>query len=244
MEVKIHPSWKAVLADEFEKPYFRELTEFVRTEYAAAARRGTAIYPPPASIFASFEACPFEDVKVVILGQDPYHGPNQANGLCFSVSDGVSLPPSLQNIFKEIESDLEYARNGGGKREPVQNTPLRSVSVASGNLQRWATQGVLLLNATLTVEGGKAGSHQRKGWERFTDRVIQEVSLRREGVVFLLWGRYAQEKGAAIDAQKHLILKAAHPSPLSAYSGFFGCKHFSRANAYLLEAGRKPIDWR
>lgn len=256
MEVKIHPSWKAVLQDEFEKPYFKELVEFVRGEYESAATVSASpktasgiaqvgnpgvivlpkgvqgapgiikkIYPPPASIFKSFEACPFESVKVVILGQDPYHGPNQANGLCFSVNDGVPLPPSLQNIFKEIESDIG------------------SAALRSGNLMRWATQGVLLLNATLTVEGGKAGSHQRKGWEQFTDRVIEEISQRREGVVFLLWGRYAQEKGAAIDTQKHLVLKAAHPSPLSAHSGFFGCKHFSRANAYLLEAGREPIDW-
>ncbi len=236
MNVHLHPSWKAVLSDEFEKPYFTELTEFVRGEYSGAARRGTAMYPPPASIFRSFEACPFDQVKVVILGQDPYHGPGQANGLCFSVGEGVAMPPSLQNIFKEIRSDM----GDQGK----ENGNSSSATLRSGNLERWATQGVLLLNATLTVEAGKAGSHQRKGWEQFTDRVVKELSEKREGLVFLLWGRYAQEKGAAIDPQKHLILKAPHPSPLSAYSGFFGCKHFSQANAYLQERGVQRIDWR
>lgn len=221
MNVKIHPSWKKVLNDEFEKHYFKELTEFVKQEYAKKI-----VYPPPASIFKSFEACPFDQVKVVILGQDPYHGPLQANGLCFSVSDGVVRPPSLQNIFKEIASDTGVS-------------PL-----VSGNLERWATQGVLLLNATLTVEAGKAGSHQRKGWEQFTDRVVQELSQQREGLVFLLWGRYAQEKGATINQQKHLVLKAPHPSPLSSYSGFFGCKHFSQTNTYLETRGLKPIDWK
>lgn len=221
MNVKIHPSWKAVLGDEFEKPYFQELTKFVKSEYA-----GKVVYPPPASILKAFEACPFDQVKVVILGQDPYHGPGQANGLCFSVSDGVVRPPSLQNIFKEIASDTGAAPH------------------TTGDLTRWATQGVLLLNATLTVEGGKAGSHQRKGWEQFTDRVVRELSEKREGLVFMLWGRYAQEKGATIDDTKHLVLKAPHPSPLSAYSGFFGCRHFSQANRYLETKGLKPIDWK
>ncbi len=221
MDVRIHESWKAVLGDEFEKSYFKELAKFVKSEYA-----GKVVYPPAGSILKAFEACPFDQVAVVILGQDPYHGPGQANGLCFSVSDGVVRPPSLQNIFKEITSDIGVS--------PLQ----------SGNLERWATQGVLLLNATLTVEGGKAGSHQRKGWEQFTDRVVKELSQQREGLVFMLWGRYAQEKGAAIDSQKHLILRAPHPSPLSAYSGFLGCKHFSQANRYLETRGLKPIDWR
>ena len=231
MDVRIHESWKAVLGDEFEKPYFKELAKFVKSEYA-----GKVVYPPAASILKAFEACPFDQVAVVILGQDPYHGPGQANGLCFSVSDGVVRPPSLQNIFKEIQNDIGSSENGNGENS--------SASLRSGNLERWATQGVLLLNATLTVEGGKAGSHQRKGWEQFTDRVVKELSEKREGLVFMLWGRYAQEKGVAIDDTKHLILKAPHPSPLSAYSGFFGCRHFSQANKYLETRGLKPIDWR
>ena len=220
MDVKIHESWKAHLDSEFEKPYFKELAAFVKEEYVKKK-----IYPPPAGIFRAFELCPFENVKVVILGQDPYHGPQQANGLCFSVSGGIDLPPSLQNIFKEIQSDM-----GGGLR-------------SDGSLDDWARQGVLLLNATLTVEALKAGSHQRKGWEQFTDAVIRAVSEHNEHVVFLLWGRYAQEKGAVIDEGKHLVLKAAHPSPLSAYNGFFGCKHFSKANEYLEWHGKESIQW-
>ncbi len=221
MDVRRHPSWKAVLGDELEKLYFKELAKFVKSEY-----QSKEIYPPAASILKAFEACPFDQVKVVILGQDPYHGPGQANGLCFSVSDGVRRPPSLQNIFKEIVSDTGVIPQSGG------------------NLERWATQGVLLLNATLTVEAGRAGSHQRKGWEQFTDRVVKELSEKSEGLVFMLWGRYAQEKGATIHEQKHLILRAPHPSPLSAYSGFLGCRHFSQANRYLETRGLRPIDWR
>ncbi len=240
MNVKIHPSWKAVLGDEFEKPYFKELVKFVKLEY-----QSKEIFPPAASILKAFEACPFDQVKVVILGQDPYHGPGQANGLCFSVSDGVRRPPSLQNIFKEIESDMGYTAKGDRIRHFA---PPRDKSadppLVSGNLERWATQGVLLLNATLTVEAGRAGSHQRKGWEQFTDRVVKELSEKREGLVFMLWGRYAQEKGVTINEQKHLVLRAPHPSPLSAYSGFLGCRHFSQTNRYLETRGLKPIDWK
>ncbi|MFA4814632.1 MAG: uracil-DNA glycosylase, partial [Candidatus Gracilibacteria bacterium] len=206
--------------EEFEKPYFKELVEFVKTEYA-----NKKVFPPPSHIFRAFELCPFEDVKVVILGQDPYHGKDQANGLCFSVGENVVMPPSLQNIFKEIHDDLDL---------PIPQ---------SGDLDYWARQGVLLLNATLTVEAGKAGSHQKKGWEMFTDAVIRAVSEEKEHVVFLLWGRYAQEKGAVIDEKKHLILRAAHPSPFSAYSGFFGCKHFSKTNEYLEWNGKEPVKW-
>lgn len=220
MDVKIEASWKRQLADEFEKPYFSELTKFVREEYQAKT-----IYPAPAQIFHALDACPFERVRVVILGQDPYHGRGQAHGLCFSVPDGVTPPPSLKNIFAEIHADV-------GSSIPT-----------SGNLQRWVDQGALLLNATLTVEASKAGSHQGKGWELFTDAIIRRLSEKREGLVFLLWGRYAQQKEALIDAKRHLILKAAHPSPFSAYSGFFGCRHFSKANAYLVENGHEPIVW-
>lgn len=220
MEVKIHESWKQHLKDEFKKPYFQELVEFVKNEYAQKK-----VYPTPANIFRAFELCPFEQVKVVILGQDPYHGPRQANGLCFSVNDEVRMPPSLQNIFKEIHEDLDL---------PIP---------ATGNLDHWARQGVLLLNATLTVEAGRAGSHQKKGWEPFTDAVIRAVSEQKEHVVFLLWGRYAQEKGNMIDEKKHLVLRAAHPSPFSAYSGFFGCKHFSRTNEYLEWNGKERVRW-
>jgi uracil-DNA glycosylase len=225
--VRIEPSWREVLKDEFEKPYFAELAGFVRNEYTTKK-----IYPPPMSIFAAFEACPFDRVKVVILGQDPYHGPGQANGLCFSVREGVALPPSLQNIFKEIESDT---------KADVQRNP---AGEWNGDLTRWATQGVMLLNATLTVEAGRAGSHQRRGWEQFTDAVVTALARGREGLVFMLWGRYAQEKGMMIDTSKHLVLKAAHPSPLSAHSGFLGCRHFSQANAYLEAGGKEVIDWR
>lgn len=220
MDVRIEPTWKERLTDEFGKEYFLGLAEFVRGAYMSAV-----VYPPPKFVFRAFGMCPFDRVKVVILGQDPYHGPKQANGLCFSVSDGVAVPPSLVNIFREVEMDM-------GAR--VQK---------SGDLDRWARQGVLLLNATLTVEQGRAGSHQHKGWEEFTDRVIDLLSREREHLVFMLWGRYAQEKGARIDTTRHLVLKAPHPSPLSAHAGFFGCRHFSKANAYLVAQGEKAIDW-
>ena len=220
MDVRIEAGWKERLRGEFEQPYFAELTQFVRNEYAA----GT-VYPPGRDIFAAFDACPFEVVRVVILGQDPYHEPGQAHGLCFSVNDGVPFPPSLVNIFKEIEQDL-------GKPVP-----------ASGNLMRWAQQGVLLLNATLTVRAHQAGSHQNKGWERFTDAVIHRLAEEREHVVFILWGSYAQRKGAFIPRDRHLVLQSPHPSPLSAYRGFFGNGHFSKANEYLIQHGYKPIEW-
>lgn len=221
MNVAIEPSWKKHLSSEFDKSYFPQLTSFVKEEY----QRET-VYPAPKNIFRAFELCPFDEVKVVILGQDPYHGQGQANGLCFAVNDGVTLPPSLKNIFKEIENDL-------GKK--LVNT--------SGDLTRWATQGVLLLNATLTVRAASAGSHQGKGWEQFTDRVIKELSDNREGLVFILWGNYARTKGVHIDRTKHLVLESAHPSPFSAYSGFFGSKPFSKTNAYLTAHGKQPIDW-
>lgn len=220
MNVKIHESWKVHLQEEFEKPYFKELSEFVKSEY-----QKKKVYPAPANIFRAFELCPFENVKVVIIGQDPYHGAGQANGLCFSVADEVALPPSLQNIFKEIKSDL--------------GLPIPT----SGNLDDWARQGVLLLNATLTVVASSAGSHQKKGWETFTDAVIKLISEEKEHVVFLLWGRYAQEKGEVIDETKHLVLRAPHPSPFSVHSGFFGCKHFSKTNEYLEFQGKEPIVW-
>ena len=220
MDVKIEETWKAVLQEEFNKPYFEILTNFVRKEYQT-----TTIYPPAKLIFNAFNLCPFDQTKVVIIGQDPYHGPGQAHGLCFSVNDGVAYPPSLVNIFKEIEDDLHRP------------TP------TSGNLERWAKQGVLLLNAILTVRANQPASHQNKGWEEFTDRVIKELSDKRDGLVFMLWGSYAQKKGAVIDTKKHLVLKAVHPSPLSAYRGFFGCKHFSQANAYLQSRGKSPIEW-
>ena len=214
------PSWKARLSDEFEKPYFTTLIDFVKEEY-----RTQTIYPPGKEIFKAFDCCDFADVKVVIIGQDPYHGPGQANGLCFSVRDGIRIPPSLVNIFKEIRQDL--------------NKPIP----ASGNLERWARQGVLLLNATLTVRGSSPGSHQNKGWEVFTDAAIRRISDEKENVVFLLWGSYAQKKGEVIDRSKHLVLMSAHPSPFSADRGFFGCKHFSKANEYLKSKGLKEIDW-
>ena len=220
MDVKIEDSWKRRLADEFEKEYFVRLTDFVKSEY----RQG-AVYPPGSSMFNAFAHCPFDKVKVVILGQDPYHEPGQAHGLCFSVQDDVPFPPSLVNIFKEIQSDL-------GKPIP-----------ATGNLTRWADQGVLLLNATLTVRAHQAGSHQNRGWETFTDAVIHRLAQERSHIVYLLWGAYAQRKGAFIDGKKNLVLKSAHPSPLSAYRGFFGNKHFSQANDYLVATGQTPIDW-
>ena len=220
MDVKIDASWKRVLQDEFEKPYFAQLTSFVRDEY-----KTKKIFPPGNMIFSAFDHCPFDKVKVVIIGQDPYHNDGQAHGLCFSVNTGVDFPPSLINIFKEIERDL-------GKPMPT-----------SGNLERWADQGVLLLNATLTVQAHSAGSHQGRGWDTFTDAVIRKVAQEKEHVVFMLWGNYAQQKGAVVDGQKHLVLKSVHPSPLSAYRGFIGCGHFSTANNYLISNGLNPINW-
>jgi len=220
MDVKIEQSWKEKLASEFEKPYFRTLTDFVRQEYAVRQ-----IYPKGSQIFNAFDKTPFDKVKVVILGQDPYHEPGQAHGLCFSVSEGIALPPSLQNIYKELADDL--------------GVPPKT----SGNLERWAEQGVLLLNATLTVRAHQAGSHQQKGWEEFTDAVIHRVAEEKERVVFILWGSYAQQKGAFIDPFKHKLLKSAHPSPLSAYRGFFGSKPFSQTNQYLIQTGQTPIEW-
>lgn len=220
-DVKMEASWKDALKDEFGKDYFKTLREFVKSEYQHAI-----VYPPPKNIFRAFELCPFDKVEVVILGQDPYHGPKQANGLCFAVGEGQRLPPSLQNIFKEIESDLG---------QPVQNK--------SGDLERWAKQGVLLLNATLTVRAHTAGSHQGKGWEEFTDAVTRALSEKRENLVFILWGNYAKAKGAHIDRTRHLVIESAHPSPFSAYSGFFGSKPFSKTNDYLSAHGKKPIDW-
>ena len=220
MQVKIEKSWQEVLQTEFDKPYFENLVGFVKQEYASRT-----IFPPAGQIFNAFNTCPFNNVKVVILGQDPYHGPGQAHGLCFSVNDGIPFPPSLQNIFKEISSDL-------GLQIP-----------SSGNLTRWAEQGVLLLNATLTVRASQAGSHQGKGWEEFTDSVIKIISEKVENVVFILWGSYAIKKKALINASKHCILTAPHPSPLSSYRGFFGCKHFSQTNTYLTSKGKTPIEW-
>lgn len=221
MDVKIEQSWKEHLSQEFEKPYFSKLIEFVKSEYSS-----TKVYPPGKFIFNAFDKCTFDNTKVVILGQDPYHGYNQANGLSFSVNDGVAIPPSLQNIFKEIKEDL-------------------AITIPkNGNLERWAEQGVLLLNSTLTVRAGEAGSHQKKGWETFTDEVIKCISEQKQDVVFMLWGKYAQDKGAVIDASKHLILKAKHPSPMAAnYGGWFGTKHFSQANYYLTSKGSEPINW-
>ncbi len=222
MDVKINASWKEVLKQEFEKSYFIELAGFLKVEKAM----GKVIYPPGSLIFNAFELTPFDKVKVVILGQDPYHGKGQAHGLSFSVMKGVKPPPSLQNIFREIVSDLGIQFSG-----------------TYGDLSHWARQGVLLLNASLTVREGEPMSHSKIGWEQFTDAVIKTVSAQKENVVFMLWGRFAQEKQALIDATKHLILKAAHPSPFSAYNGFMGCKHFSKANDYLVKNGKEPIDW-
>ena len=220
LDVKIEQSWKALLQEEFDKPYFAELTEFVRAEY-----KSYRIYPPGSQIFNAFNLCPFDKVKVVIIGQDPYHGPGQAHGLCFSVNDGVPFPPSLRNIFKEINADT--------------GAPIPQ----SGNLTRWATQGVLLLNATLTVREHSAGSHQRRGWETFTDSVIRIISEQKSKVVFILWGAYAQSKALLIDSSRHLVLRSVHPSPLSAHAGFFGNHHFSLANDYLVRNGLTSIDW-
>jgi uracil-DNA glycosylase len=221
MSVTIEPSWKEHLAEEFEQPYFKELAAFVKDEY-----KNEAVYPPPKFIFRAFDLCPFDKVKVVILGQDPYHGKGQAIGLSFAVNKGVSLPPSLQNIFKEIESDFGT-----------------SLVNRSGDLSRWGVQGVLLLNATLTVRAHLAGSHQNKGWELFTDAVVRALSLERDHLVFMLWGNYAKAKGAHIDREKHLVLESAHPSPFAASHGFFGSKHFSQANEYLRAHGKEPINW-
>lgn len=220
MDVKIEDSWKKMLGEEFEKPYFAQLTEFVRNEYSS----GT-VYPPAKLIFNAFDHCPFDKVKVVIIGQDPYHGVGQANGLCFSVNKGIAMPPSLVNIFKEIAADT-------GKPMPT-----------DGDLTRWSDQGVLLLNATLTVRAGNAGSHQRRGWEEFTDAAIRILAEKRENLVFILWGSYAQRKGAFIDRNKHLVLTSPHPSPLSAYAGFFGNHHFTLTNDFLVKNGKEPIDW-
>lgn len=220
MNVKIADSWKSRLSHEFNEPYFQELVAFVKKQYASGP-----VYPPGKDIFRAFDACSFEKTRVVILGQDPYHGPGQANGLCFSVYDGVPFPPSLLNIFKEIKNDL-------GKPIPP-----------SGDLGRWAEQGVLLLNATLTVRAKAAGSHQKKGWEQFTDAVVHQLAEEKQNLVFMLWGAYAQKKGQFIDQKKHLVLKAVHPSPLSAHRGFLGCKHFSKANDYLRSVGLEAIEW-
>jgi uracil-DNA glycosylase len=220
MDVKIEKSWKACLSGEFDKPYFRQLTDFVKDEYGK-----WVVYPPGSLIFNAFDLCPLDKVKVVLLGQDPYHEPGQAHGLCFSVREGTRFPPSLINIFKEIQSDL-------GKPVPK-----------SGDLTRWAKQGVLLLNATLTVRAHAAGSHQNKGWETFTDAVISHLAAQREYVVYILWGAYAQQKGIMIDTTRNLVLQSPHPSPLSASRGFFGNRHFSKANEYLEKTGQTPIDW-
>lgn len=220
MDVKIENSWKNKLSEEFQKSYFKDLTSFVKEEF-----QSQTIYPKGKEIFQAFESCPWDNVKVVILGQDPYHGPGQAHGLSFSVREGVPFPPSLLNIFKEINKDL-------GKPIP-----------SHGDLSKWAKQGVLLLNATLTVRAHQAGSHQGKGWEEFTDAVIRQIASRKEHVVFMLWGAYAQKKGAFISSEKHCVLKAPHPSPLSAHRGFLGCGHFSQANAYLKSKGIEEIVW-
>jgi len=218
--VKIADSWRQKLQHEFEKPYFQELTQFVKSEY-----QSQTVYPPGPEIFRAFDCCSFEDLKVVILGQDPYHGQGQANGLCFSVRDGVRMPPSLQNIFKEIHTDL-------GKPVP-----------SNGSLERWAKQGILLLNATLTVRASSPGSHQQKGWELFTDEVIKIISEEKESIVFILWGAYAQKKGEVINKNKHMIIRSAHPSPFSAHNGFFGSKPFSKTNEYLRSKGLQEIQW-
>lgn len=220
MDVAIEKSWRERLQHEFEQPYFEALVDFVKNEYA-----NENVFPPASLIFNAFDQCPFEEVKVVIIGQDPYHNVGQANGLSFSVNDGVRIPPSLRNIYKEIKDDL-------GKPIPE-----------SGNLEHWSNQGVLLLNATLTVRAHTPGSHQGKGWEQFTDAVIDTLSGQCSGLVFMLWGNYAQQKGKNIDANKHLVLKSPHPSPFSAHRGFLGNRHFSKANKYLLAQGKKPIQW-
>lgn len=220
MDVKIAEDWKQILQGEFDKPYFEELTRFVRSEYSA-----TQVFPAGRNIFRAFDKCPFETLKVVVIGQDPYHGVGQANGLCFSVNDGVPFPPSLQNIFQEIRDDV--------------GTPVPS----SGNLDRWAEQGVLLLNSVLTVRAHQAASHAGRGWEQFTDAVVRIIAERKQELVYMLWGSYAQRKGQIADPSRNLVLKSVHPSPLSVYRGFFGCRHFSQANAYLQSVGKTPIVW-
>jgi uracil-DNA glycosylase len=220
MELKVADSWKNILQNELKKPYFTQLADFVDSEY-----KGHYCFPRKEAIFAAFDFCSFDDLKVVIIGQDPYHGENQANGLCFSVKEGMKLPPSLNNIFKEIATDLN------------QNAQ------QSGNLEKWAKQGVLLLNATLTVRAQEAGSHQKKGWETFTDAVITEISNEKENIVFLLWGKFAESKTKLIDTEKHQIFIAPHPSPLGAWRGWFGSKHFSKTNLFLKEIGAKSINW-
>lgn len=220
MDVKISPKWKELLQREFEKPYFQELVAYVKQEYASRT-----IYPKGGNIFRAFDKCDPDNLKVVIIGQDPYHGPGQANGLSFSVNEGVDFPPSLLNIFKEVSQDT-------GKQLP-----------SNGNLDRWAEQGVLLLNAVLTVRAHEAASHAGRGWEQFTDAVVRAISEHKKGIVYMLWGSYAQKKGALVDPSTNCILKSVHPSPLSAHRGFFGNKHFSAANAYLISQGKTPIDW-
>ena len=219
-EVRIAEDWKAVIGEEFSKSYFEELVDFVKQEYATSQ-----VFPAGCNIFRAFDKCPFDNVKVVIIGQDPYHGDGQANGLCFSVNEGVPFPPSLKNIFKEVYDDV--------------GTPIPS----SGDLDRWAEQGVLLLNSVLTVRAHNAASHAGRGWERFTDAVVRAIAERKEGVVYMLWGSYAQRKGAIANPERNLILHSVHPSPLSSYRGFFGCKHFSKANEYLKSIGKEPIVW-
>ena len=220
MDVRIAEDWKEILKDEFSKPYFEELVSFVKQEYASGE-----VFPAGRNIFRAFDKCPFDKLKVVIIGQDPYHGEGQANGLCFSVSDGVPFPPSLKNIFKEVSDDI--------------GTPIPR----SGELDRWAEQGVLMLNAVLTVRAHNAASHAGRGWETFTDAVVKAIAERKQGVVYMLWGSYAQRKGAIANPKQNLILHAVHPSPLSAYRGFFGCKHFSQANNYLVSIGKEPVRW-
>lgn len=222
MQVKIEEGWKKILKDEFEKPSFQELVNKVKQEYALP---GVNIYPPGGKIFAAFDSCPFENTKVVIIGQDPYHGPGQANGLCFSVSPGIKMPPSLVNIFKEVSSDT-------GAPFP-----------ADGDLTRWANQGVLLLNSTLTVRQGMAASHSGIGWQEFTDAVVEKLNREKDNLVFILWGSHAIKKGEKIDRNRHLVLTSPHPSPLSAHSGFFGNHHFTKANEYLIQNGKAPIEW-
>ena len=219
-DVRIAEDWKAVIGEEFSKPYFEELISFVKQEYAT-----TQVFPAGRNIFRAFDKCPFDKVKVVIIGQDPYHGDGQANGLCFSVNEGVPFPPSLKNIFKEVYDDV--------------GTPIPT----SGELDRWAEQGVLLLNSVLTVKAHNAASHAGRGWEIFTDAVVRAIAERKEGVVYMLWGSYAQRKGAIANPERNLILHSVHPSPLSSYRGFFGCKHFSKANEYLKSIGKEPIAW-
>ncbi len=220
MDVKIEPSWKEALKEEFDKSYFKNLVEFVRSEY-----QSQKVYPPGKLIFSAFDHTPFDKVKVVLIGQDPYHGAGQAHGLSFSVPEGIAQPPSLKNIFKELNTDLGI---------PI---------AKSGNLERWADQGILLLNATLTVRASQAGSHQKKGWEEFTDAAIRKLSEEKENLVFILWGAYAQKKGSIIDMEKHFIIKSPHPSPFSAYNGFFGSKPFSKTNSYLKSLGKEEIIW-